>query len=84
MSFLNTEQQGSALPFKFGQTRYKTARDQRDKSERGPLLSLGTTCSIGRLTSYLLAWQNNTGCVTLLESSHLNLSSYNFDYITPR
>ena len=82
MEFLNTTKRGPSLAVKFGHTRYKTSREQKDIPESGPILSIGSTRAVGSSTAHLVAYRNGTGRVTLLQSSDSALSYGNFDYVT--
>ena len=66
MGFLNTTKRGPSLVFKFGATRYNTSRDQREITESGPVLSLGTVRSVGNAVCHFVAYCTGTGKVTFL------------------
>ena len=81
MGWMTTTKRGPSLCFKFGNTKYKTCREQRDISENGPVLCLGATRAYGDLTSHLVAYRNGTGRVTFLQSSDPDLSYGNIEYV---
>ena len=82
MNNFHTTKRGPSLAFTFGNTKYKTNREQRVISESGPMLSLGATRAIGGVTSHMTAYRNGTGRVTLLQSTLANMTYGNFDYVT--
>ncbi len=56
---------------------YQTTTEQQSISESGPMISMGAMQAIGESTSYLVLYQNGTGCVTFLQSSDPALSYSN-------
>lgn len=78
----NTVKRGPKQAFKFGKTGYKTNKEQRDVSEKGPALSLGATRAIGDRTIHQTLWRNGVGRCTMLQSTDPTLSHGNMDYIT--
>ena len=59
--YLTTTKRGGKIPFKWGETRYRTCVEQRDIPVNGPAMTLGATRAIGELTSHLVAFRNGTG-----------------------
>ena len=82
MGHLHTTKRGPNLAYKFGNTKYKTNRIQRELPERGPVLSLGATRTVGSTIAHFVAYRNGTGRITFLQSSNSALSYGNFDYVT--
>ena len=82
MDNLNTRKRGPSIPFSFGNTYYKTSVDQQDIPDNGPFLVLGATQAVGLRTSHLVAYRNDTGRVTFLQSTMPSLSYVNIDFCT--
>jgi len=66
LELFNTVKRGPSLAYKFGNTSYKTSREQRVISEGGPSVSLGATKTVGGRTVFFTAWRNGTGRVVFL------------------
>ena len=66
------------LAFKFEATRYNTTWDQHEIPESIPVLSLGTVQSVGNEICHFVAFRNETGKVTFLQSTIPLLSYGNF------
>jgi hypothetical protein len=69
LDILNTVKRSPSLAFKFGNTSYKSNREQCMISENGPALSVGATRNVNGRTLYFTAWRSGTGHVTFLQSS---------------
>ena len=79
---IHTTKRGPSLPVTFGNTKYKTSREQRVIPESGPMLSLGATRAVGGTTSHMTAYRNGTNRVTLLQTTMPTMTYGNFDYVT--
>ncbi len=82
VQFVHTTKCGPSLCFIFGKVNYQMTTEQQAISKSGPIISMGAMQAIEESTSFLILYQNGTGCVTFLQSSNPALGYSNIEYIT--